>query len=129
MEESHMAADPPTILIVDDEEAALNVCKHLLRKMGFNVIEANNSSDAYRIARASKGAIDAAIVDYSLPSVQDETFSKHLSQIDPGMKIMLTAGYCEFGPISELIKEEGQEVIQKPFNRAQLDKKLRAVLS
>jgi len=58
-----MAADPPTILIVDDEEAALNVCKHLLRKMGFNVIEANNSSDAYRIARASKGAIDAAIVD------------------------------------------------------------------
>jgi DNA-binding NtrC family response regulator len=61
--------------------------------------------------------------------VQDETVYKHLSQIDPGMKIMLTAGYCEFGSISELIKEEGQEVIQKPFNRAQLDKKLRAVLS
>jgi PleD family two-component response regulator len=35
-----------TILIVDDEEAALNICKHLLRKMGYNVIEANNSSDA-----------------------------------------------------------------------------------
>ena len=123
-----MAAAPPTILIVDDEEAALNHCRQLLRKMGYNVIEAKNSSDAYRIAQKGKGAIDAAIVDYSLPSVQDETVSKHLNQIDPDMKIVLTTGYCEFGPISDLIKEEGYEFIQKPFNGAQLDEKLKAVL-
>jgi DNA-binding NtrC family response regulator len=55
--------------------------------------------------------------------VQDETVSKHLNQIDPDMKIMLTTGYCEFGPISDLIKEEGYEFIQKPFNGAQLDEK------
>jgi len=110
-----MAAAPPTILIVDDEEAALNDCRQLLRKMGYNVIEAKNSSDAYRVAQKSKGAIDAAIVDYSLPSVQDETVSKHLNQIDPDMKILLTTGYCEFGPISDLNKRGRLRVYPKTF--------------
>jgi len=124
-----MSAESPSILIVDDEEAVLNICKQLLQKMGYNVLGANNSGDAYRIAKENKGTIAAAILDYSLPSIKDESVPKRLNEIDPALKIMMTSGYCEFGPIFELVKDNGYEFIQKPFNRAQLDEKLKIILS
>ena len=124
-----MPAESPSILVVDDEEAVLNICKQLLQKMGYNVLGANNSGDAYRIANENKGTIAAAILDYSLPSIKDESVPKRLNEIDPALKIMMTSGYCEFGPISELVKDNGYEFIQKPFNRSQLDEKLKTILS
>src|SRR5512143_752773 len=111
-----MANESPSILIVDDEEAVLNICKQLLQKMGYNVFGANNSGDAYQIANDNKGTIAAAILDYSLPSMKDESVPKHLNEIDPALRILLTSGYIESGPISELVKENGYEFIQKPFN-------------
>ena len=124
-----MSAESPTILIVDDEEAVLNICKRLLQKMGYNVLGANNSGDAYRIANENKGTIAAAIIDYSLPSIKDESVPKRLNEIDPALKIMMTSGYCEFGLISDLVKDNGYEFIQKPFNKAQLNEKLKTILS
>ena len=124
-----MSAESPSILVVDDEEAVLNICKQLLQKMGYNVLGANNSGDAYRIANENKGTIAAAILDYSLPSIKNESVPKRLNEIDPALKIMMTSGYCEFGPISELVKDNGYEFIQKPFNRSQLDEKLKTILS
>ena len=124
-----MSAETPTILIVDDEEAVLNICKRLLQKMGYNVLGANNSGDAYRIANENKGTIAAAIIDYSLPSIKDESVPKRLNEIDPALKIMMTSGYCEFGLISDLVKDNGYEFIQKPFNKAQLNEKLKTILS
>jgi DNA-binding NtrC family response regulator len=73
-----MSSGSPIILIVDDEEAVLNICKHLLQKMGYNVLGANNSSDAYRIANENKGTIVVAILDYSLSSMKDESVPKAL---------------------------------------------------
>jgi two-component system cell cycle sensor histidine kinase/response regulator CckA len=81
-----MSAESPTIMIVDDEEAVLNICKRLLQKMGYNVLGANNSGDAYRIANENKGTIAAAIIDYSLPSIKDESVPKRLNEIDPALK-------------------------------------------
>ena len=124
-----MSAETPTIMIVDDEEAVLNICKRLLQKMGYNVLGANNSGDAYRIANENKGTIAAAIIDYSLPSIKDESVPKRLNEIDPALKIMMTSGYCEFGLISDLVKDNGYEFIQKPFNKAQLNEKLKTILS
>lgn len=124
-----MSAETPTILIVDDEEAVLNICKRLLQKMGYNVLGANNSGDAYRIANENKGTIAAAIIDYSLPSIKDESVPKRLNEIDPALKIMMTSGYCEFGLISDLVNDSGYEFIQKPFNKAQLNDKLKTILS
>jgi two-component system cell cycle sensor histidine kinase/response regulator CckA len=124
-----MSAESPTIMIVDDEEAVLNICKRLLQKMGYNVLGANNSGDAYRIANENKGTIAAEIIDYSLPSIKDESVPKRLNEIDPALKIMMTSGYCEFGLISDLVKDNGYEFIQKPFNKAQLNEKLKTILS
>ena len=124
-----MSAKTPTIMIVDDEEAVLNICKRLLQKMRYNALGVNNSGDAYRIANENKGTIAAAIIDYSLPSIRDESVPKRLNEIDPALKIMMTSGYCEFGLISNLVKDNGYEFIQKPFNKAQLNEKLKTILS
>jgi DNA-binding NtrC family response regulator len=61
--------------------------------------------------------------------MENESVPKRLSEIDPALKIMLTSGYCEFGTISDLVQESDYEFIQKPFNRAQLDEKLKTILS
>ena len=66
-----MTAESPSILIVDDEEAVLTICEHLLQKMGYNVLGAKNSGDAFQIAKKNRGTIAVAILDYSLPSMEN----------------------------------------------------------
>lgn len=67
-----MSVESPSILIVDDEGAVLNICKHLFQKIGYNVLGSDKSGDAYRIANENYGTIAAAILDYSLPIMKDE---------------------------------------------------------
>ena len=58
---------PPTILVVDDEPAITKLCKALLRQSGFNVLDANGSSEALKICTQHEGAIDLLLTDLVLP--------------------------------------------------------------
>ena len=58
---------PPTILVVDDEPAITKLCKALLRQAGFNVLDANGSSEALKICTQHDGAIDLLLTDLVLP--------------------------------------------------------------
>ena len=58
-----------------------------------------------------------------------KAYQKRLNEIDPALEIMMTSGYCEFGLISNLVKDNGYEFIQKQFNKAQLNEKLKTILS
>jgi len=58
---------PPTILVVDDEPAITKLCKALLRQAGFNVLDANGSSEALKICTQHEGAIDLLLTDLVLP--------------------------------------------------------------
>jgi CheY-like chemotaxis protein len=54
-----------TILVVDDDASSLYVASRLLRKAGFQVLEASNGEDAIRLS----GRASAFLLDVNLPDL------------------------------------------------------------
>jgi sigma-B regulation protein RsbU (phosphoserine phosphatase) len=62
-----MATGPPTILIADDEYAALEVLELLLRSEGYDVVTASNGEEA--LTQIDSRAVDLVLTDYKMPGM------------------------------------------------------------
>ena len=52
-----------TILVVDDEQAIVQLCTVMLEQAGFSVLSATNSSEALEICKDHPGPIDLLLTD------------------------------------------------------------------
>jgi DNA-binding NtrC family response regulator len=57
----------PTILVVDDEPTITKLCKEILQRAGFSVLDADGSSAALKICTQHEGSIDLLLTDLILP--------------------------------------------------------------
>jgi DNA-binding NtrC family response regulator len=57
----------PTILVVDDEPSITKLCKTILQKAGYSVLDADGSSEALKICTQHEGPIDLLLTDLILP--------------------------------------------------------------
>jgi CheY-like chemotaxis protein len=62
-----MSTGPPTILLADDEYAALEVLEFLLRAEGYDVVTASDGLEA--LSLAASRAVDLVITDYKMPGM------------------------------------------------------------
>ncbi len=65
-------ADPrhtrtPTILVVDDEQAIVQLCTVMLEHAGFAVVSATKSSEALKMCKDHPGSIDLLLTDVVMP--------------------------------------------------------------
>ena len=56
-----------------------------------------------------------------------ETYDK-LKEINPDIKVLLSSGYSIDGQATEILERGCNGFIQKPFNMADLSKKIREIL-
>jgi CheY-like chemotaxis protein len=61
------SAQGKTVLTVDDDPDALNLCRTFLEKAGFSVLSATGSSEALRICKTHAGPIHLLITDLVMP--------------------------------------------------------------
>ena len=117
------------ILLVDDEDMILDISSAMLKRLGYNVLKADSCELAYRIVEEQQGTIDLAIFDYGMVGSNGQSVPQDLKQLYPDLKILISSGYDESGPISDLLKEIGGCFLQKPFSLTQLKEKISASLS
>ncbi|HEX4340928.1 MAG TPA: response regulator [Polyangiaceae bacterium] len=75
-----MATGPPTILLADDEYAALEVLELLLRGEGFDVVTASDGVEALEVVAARQ--VDLVITDFKMPRMDGVELCARL-QADP----------------------------------------------
>lgn len=75
-----MPSGPPTILLADDEYAALEVLELLLRGEGFDVVTAPDGEKALALLRSR--AVDLVITDYKMPVMDGLELCKRLQSDD-----------------------------------------------
>lgn len=117
------------ILLVDDEDMVLDISSAMLKRLSYSVLTADSCELAHRIVEEQKGTIDLAILDYGMKGSNGQSVPQHLKELDPDLRILISSGYDESGPISDLLKEMGANFLQKPFSLAQLKEKISAALS
>jgi two-component system cell cycle sensor histidine kinase/response regulator CckA len=118
-----------TILVVDDEEFMIDVCKQILERMGFKVLIAKSGKEAIEVFTANRDIIDLVILDIILPGMDGEIIYDRLKEIDPGIKVLIASGYSLNGKAGELMTKGCSGFIQKPFRMNQLSLKLNEILS
>jgi PAS domain S-box-containing protein len=110
-------------LVVDDQDDVLEMAKALFTSLGYEVLSADNGSDALEILRRNPD-IDVLFSDVVMPGMSGVTLAKEARALVPSLKIILASGYAP----QELT--EGTDIydfgfISKPYTLAQILKQLR----
>lgn len=117
-----------TILIVDDEEAILDIGRQMLERLEYKVITASKGETAVRLYETHHGDIDLVILDLIMPEMSGrETYYK-LAKIDSRVPVLLASGYALAGESRELLKKGNTSFIQKPYNMGELSNAVSQIL-
>ncbi len=117
-----------TILIVEDEEAILNLAVRMLKSLGYHVLSASRPSDAMRIAKEYSGHIDLLLTDVIMPEMNGRDLASRLLTVYPEIKLIFMSGYTANIITYEGKLETDMHFIQKPFSIRQISAKLREIL-
>ncbi len=84
-----------SILLVDDEEAIVDMEKKILSRSGYRVTSRTSSIEALEAFRANPDKFDMIITDMAMPNMSGEKLSSELVKIRPDIPILLCTGFSE----------------------------------
>ncbi len=117
-----------TILLVEDEEALLNLAAERLTECGYTVLPARDGIHALEIARSCKESIDLLLTDIMMPKMGGLALARSMSELRPGIRIVFMTGHAEREASYREALRSGAESIQKPFSHEQLVRTVRHAL-
>jgi two-component system, cell cycle sensor histidine kinase and response regulator CckA len=117
-----------TILLVEDDEAILNLGKMILENLGYTVLAAQTPVDAIRIAEEYPGDLHMLTTDVVMPEMNGRELAEQLNAIRPNLKCLYMSGYTADVIAHRGILDEGLNFIQKPFGSDDLAARVREVL-
>ncbi|MDQ7048569.1 MAG: PAS domain-containing protein [Enterobacterales bacterium] len=117
-----------TLLIVDDEEGLLELCKITLEQLGYKVLLANDGNQASDILDSRK---DIALVfsDIVMPGeLSGFELAKNIQLKFSNIKILLTSGYTGKAADSYGLYHSQFELLSKPYTQQQMVFQIRNLL-
>lgn len=117
-----------TVLVVDDEPGVRSVTELLLRKWGFEVLQAHDGQVGVEVFRENANDIAAVMLDLTMPNLNGEDACRHIRQLRPSTPVILMSGYTELDATRKFVGLGLAGFIQKPFKPDELQEKLRRAL-
>jgi len=100
----------------------------LLRKQGYEVLEASTAGDALRLVDTLR-RLDLLFTDVSLPDGMNGTdLAKQVRARRPETRILFTSGYAEDAMARDGSAENGTSLLPKPYRKGELADKVRDIL-
>ena len=115
-----------TILLVEDEEALLNLTAERLKECGYNVLPARDGIHALEIARSYNEPIHLLLTDIMMPRMGGLALARSMSELRPGIRVVFMTGHAERDGSDRDALRSGAESIQKPFSHEQLIRLVRS---
>jgi PAS domain S-box-containing protein len=118
-----------TVLVVDDEEVVRQIAKNTLERYGYTVLTAANGQAAVDLYRPQPQAIDAVLLDLTMPVMNGEETLRQLQTIYPQVRVLLTSGYSEVEAVQRFAGKGLAGFIQKPYTASGLAGKVKETLA
>jgi two-component system, cell cycle sensor histidine kinase and response regulator CckA len=121
-------SNPPlmaTILVVEDDDALRVALAQVLRRRGFEPLDAANGSDAIYLLRANAIKIDMMLLDMTIPGPPSHDVAAAAAECRPDLKVVLTSAYDEKSVRDAVSATQTYSFIRKPFQIDELVKILR----
>lgn len=113
------------VLIVEDEQSLREPLVYLLKKEGFETVEAADGSQAIELF--DKGNIDLVLLDLMLPGISGNEVCRIIRQTSQVPIIMLTAKDSEIDKVVGL-EIGADDYVTKPYSTRELLARMKAVL-
>ena len=117
-----------TILIVENEQALLELTSGVLARSGYKVLSARNGIEAIGIARSFDGPINLLLTDIMMPKLNGHSLARHVGALRPGIRVIFMTGHSEVDEKPLEAVPSDSECLQKPFHRDTLIRKVRQAL-
>ncbi len=107
-----------TVLLVDDNPAALQATADLLRHLGHTVLLAASGPEALVVAERHPGELHAVISDIVMPKMSGPELVERLRVLRPNLRVLYVSAH---GALREpFTSKAGTLFLQKPFDTAAL---------
>jgi len=116
-----------TVLIVDDEDMVLSVCKSMVEHLGCRVVTATDGDEAIKVFHTHKDEIDCVILDLTMPKKDGQATFEELRRIRSDIKIIISSGYDEQEITQRFFGKRLSGIIKKPYQLENLAKVLTEV--
>lgn len=117
------------ILLVDDEEALVEMGGELLAELGYAVLCRTSSKEALALLKEDPTRFDLVITDQTMPEMTGVELAKQILAIRPDMPVILCTGF------SHLVNEESvraagiRALVMKPLTKKEIANTIREVLN
>jgi PAS domain S-box-containing protein len=102
-----------SILLVEDEPSLRSVVAGYLREHGYQVYEAEEADEAWRISQ--EHPIDLLLTDIVMPGTSGPALAASLAPTNALRRVIFMSGYAEHAALQEAIQQPNALFLQKPF--------------
>ncbi|WOQ16231.1 response regulator transcription factor [Raineyella sp. W15-4] len=113
------------VLVIEDEESYREALSYMLRKEGFDVVEAPDGAEG--LAEFDRGGADIVLLDLMMPGISGTEVCRQLRLQSSVPVIMVTARDSEVDKVVGL-ELGADDYVTKPFSQRELLARIRAVL-
>ena len=118
-----------TILVVEDEEAVREAAMAMIEELGYRRLEAADAESALAILENGE-QVDLVFTDVVMPGpLRTRDFAQRMRELRPGMPVLFTSGYTDNAIIHQGRLDEGVHLISKPYAKADLARRIAALLA
>ncbi|HEX7046581.1 MAG TPA: PAS domain S-box protein [Gammaproteobacteria bacterium] len=116
------------VLVVEDDDLVRQHAASQLQELGYEVLVADDGPKAMQIIK-KESDIDLLFTDVIMSGgMTGRELAEMAKRLRPKLKVLYTSGYTENAIVHQGRLDRGVHLLQKPYQRAELAKKLRNVL-
>lgn len=108
-------ANPPVVLVVDDQPPFRELARRLLEPAGYRVLEATDGLDGLRVV-AQLASIDLLIADLDMPALSGEEMTRQIRATHPDLKVLYVTGIINRLMDDRPVLWEGEAFLEKPYS-------------
>ncbi len=105
-----------TIMVVDDDHQMRDLLGELLESVGYETISASSGIECLALYQENQNKISLIILDMMMPQMSGKKCLEALLELDPTVKVLISSGHSDDGPISEALGTGAKAFINKPYD-------------
>ena len=117
-----------TVLVAEDDDLVRGLTTHVLRRNGYEVLEAASGEEALVLADHHAGPIQLLVSDVVMPRMSGRVLADRLREQRPELRVLLMSGHPPDALMEHGVDNPDEGLLEKPFGAGTLLERVRSLL-